>query len=34
LLKTANPLDKDARLTQARGFSDTILENAEKVVRL
>jgi predicted TIM-barrel fold metal-dependent hydrolase len=32
--KTTNPLDKDVRIKQAHGFSDTILENAEKVLRL
>ena len=32
--KTKNPLDKDVRIKQAHGFSDTILENAEKVLRL
>ncbi|MCJ7663452.1 MAG: amidohydrolase [Desulfobacterales bacterium] len=32
--KTKNPLDKDVRVKQAHGFSDTILENAEKILRL
>jgi predicted TIM-barrel fold metal-dependent hydrolase len=32
--KTKNPLDKDVRIKQAHGFADTILENAEKVLRL
>lgn len=32
--KTKNSLDKDVRIKQAHGFSDTILENAEKVLRL
>jgi uncharacterized protein len=32
--KTKNPLDKDVRIKQAHGFPDTILENAEKVLRL
>jgi predicted TIM-barrel fold metal-dependent hydrolase len=32
--KTRNPLDKDVRIKRAHGFSDTILENAEKVFRL
>ncbi|MBN1254327.1 MAG: hypothetical protein JXA50_03555 [Deltaproteobacteria bacterium] len=34
ILKTKNPLDKDFRIKQAHGFSDTILENAEKFLRL
>jgi predicted TIM-barrel fold metal-dependent hydrolase len=32
--KTRNPLDRDVRIKRAHGFSDTILENAEKVLRL
>jgi predicted TIM-barrel fold metal-dependent hydrolase len=32
--KTKNPLDKDVLIKQAHGFSDRILENAEKVLRL
>jgi hypothetical protein len=32
--KTRNPLDKDVRIKRAHGFSDSILENAEKVFRL
>ncbi|OGP55871.1 MAG: hypothetical protein A2Y65_00025 [Deltaproteobacteria bacterium RBG_13_52_11] len=32
--KTKNALDKDVRIKQAHGFSDTILENAEKILRL
>jgi hypothetical protein len=32
--KTKNPLDKDVRIKQAHGFSDAILENAERVLRL
>ena len=32
--KTRNPLDKDVRIKRAHGFSDEILENAEKVFRL
>jgi len=32
--KTKNPLDRDVRIKRAHGFSDAILENAEKVLRL
>ena len=32
--KTQNPLDRDVRIKKAHGFSDSILENAEKVLRL
>jgi len=32
--KTHNPFDKDVRIKLAHGFSDTILENAEKALRL
>lgn len=32
--KTKNPLDRDIRIKRAHGFSDVILENAEKVLRL
>jgi predicted TIM-barrel fold metal-dependent hydrolase len=32
--KTSNSLDRDVRLKRAYGFSDSILENAEKVLRL
>jgi predicted TIM-barrel fold metal-dependent hydrolase len=32
--KTKNTLDKDVRIKRAHGFSDTVLENAEKVLRL
>ena len=32
--KTKNPLDRDVRIKRAHGFSDSILENAEKVLRL
>jgi len=32
--KTQNPLDRDVRIKRAHGFSDSILENAEKVLRL
>jgi predicted TIM-barrel fold metal-dependent hydrolase len=32
--RTRNPLDKDVRIKRAHGFSDSILENAEKVLRM
>ena len=32
--KTQNPLDRDVRIKRAHGFSDAILENAKKVLRL
>jgi len=32
--KTKNPLDKDVRIKRACGFPDTIIEGAEKVLRL
>src|SRR4030042_3794219 len=32
--KTKNLLDRDVRIKRAHGFSDFILENAEKVLRL
>jgi predicted TIM-barrel fold metal-dependent hydrolase len=32
--KTQNPLDRDVKIKRAHGFSDSILENAEKVLRL
>jgi len=32
--KTQNLLDRDVRIKRAHGFSDSILENAEKVLRL
>lgn len=32
--KTKNPFDRDIRIKRAHGFSDAILENAEKVLRL
>jgi predicted TIM-barrel fold metal-dependent hydrolase len=32
--KTENPLDRDVRIKRAHGFSDSILQNAEKVLRL
>ena len=31
---TKNPLDKDVRIKRAHGFSEAILENAQKVLRL
>ncbi len=34
IMKTTNPLDRDVRIKQAHGFSNSILENAEKVLRL
>lgn len=34
ILKTKNPFDKDVLIKRAHGFSDTILENAQKVLRL
>jgi hypothetical protein len=34
IIKTKNPLDRDVRIKQAHGFSNAILENAEKVLRL
>ena len=33
-LKTTNVLDKDVKIKRAYGFSDSILDNAEKVLRL
>jgi hypothetical protein len=32
--KTQNLLDRDVRIKRAHGFSDSILENAQKVLRL
>jgi hypothetical protein len=32
--KTRNPLDRDVRIKRAHGFSDSILENAGRVLRL
>jgi predicted TIM-barrel fold metal-dependent hydrolase len=32
--RTDNPLDRDVRIKQAHGFADSILENAEKVLRM
>lgn len=34
IIKTKNPLDKDVKIKRAHGFSDKILENTEKVLRL
>ncbi|MBI5115522.1 amidohydrolase family protein [Candidatus Poribacteria bacterium] len=34
IVRTKNPLDRDVRIKRAHGFSKTILENAEKVLRL
>jgi hypothetical protein len=34
IVKTKNPLDRDVRIKRAMGFSDEILLNAEKVLRL
>ncbi len=34
IIRTLNPLDMDVRLKRAHGFSNTILENAEKVLRI
>lgn len=34
ILRTENPLDRDIRIKQSHGFSSTIIENAEKVLRL
>jgi predicted TIM-barrel fold metal-dependent hydrolase len=34
ICKTKNHLDKDVRIKRAHGFSDTIMENAEKVLRM
>lgn len=32
--KTINPLDRDVRIKRGHGFSDSILSNAEKVLRI
>lgn len=32
--KTKNPLDRDVRIKRAHGFSDSIIANAEKVLRM
>lgn len=34
IAKTKNPLDRDVRIKRAHGFQDSILTNAEKVLRL
>jgi len=34
IIKTKNPLDRDVKIKQAHGFSNAILENAQKVLRL
>lgn len=34
ILKTKNPLDRDVRIKKAHGFSDIILDNADKILRL
>jgi hypothetical protein len=34
ILKTKNPFDRDVKIKRAHGFSDIILENAKKVLRL
>ena len=34
ICRTKNPLDRDVRIKQAHGFSQLILENTEKVIRL
>ncbi len=34
ICKTKNPFDRDVRIKQAHGFSNAILENAEKVLRI
>jgi hypothetical protein len=33
IIKTKNPLDRDVRIKRAHGFSDSICENAERVLR-
>jgi len=32
--KTRNPLERDMRIKRVHGFSDSILENVEKILRL
>ncbi len=32
--QTQNPLDKDVKIKRAHGLSDSILKNAERVLRL
>ena len=34
IVKTKNPFDRDVKIKRAHGFDDSILENAEKVLRL
>lgn len=34
ICKTKNPFDRDVRIKQAHGFSNAIIENAEKVLRI
>ncbi|GAB4538970.1 MAG: amidohydrolase family protein [Thermodesulfovibrionia bacterium] len=34
IVRTKNPLDRDVRIKRAHGFSDLILSNAERVLRL
>lgn len=34
IVKTKNPLDRDVRIKRAHGFQDSIMTNAEKVLRL
>ncbi|MDI6801892.1 MAG: amidohydrolase family protein [Thermodesulfovibrionales bacterium] len=34
ICKTKNPLDRDVRIKRAHGFADSILRNAERVLRL
>lgn len=34
ICRTGNPFDRDVKIKKAHGFSDSILENAEKVLRL
>lgn len=33
ICKTKNPLDRDIKIKRAHGFSESIIENAEKVIR-
>jgi hypothetical protein len=34
ICRTKNPLDRDVKIKRAHGFSDSILENADKVLRI
>jgi hypothetical protein len=34
ICRTKNPFDRDVRIKRAHGFSELILENTEKVMRL